>query len=50
LDGDEHEFMSKQAAVFPLGDTERETASGVGAAALKLFKGWGALNSYGLHR
>jgi hypothetical protein len=50
LPDDEHQFMQDSAEVFYLGDPGKPLSAEVGNAAQKLFRGWPALNTYGLHR
>jgi hypothetical protein len=47
---DEHDFMKDHAQIFHLDDLATTKKPELGAAARELFKGWPALNTYGLHR
>jgi len=47
---DEHEFMKNHAEVFHIGDAAKAKDPELGMIVRKLFEGWPALNTYGLHR
>jgi hypothetical protein len=47
---DEHDFMKKNAQVFYMGDPSTKKDVELSTIVRKLFKGWPALNTYGLHR